>query len=594
MTIFKSLLDFMQPFKWRAFLAAFLGFLTIAANIGLMGSSGYLIASAALRPETLLLLWVPIVAVRFFGLSRGVFRYLERLASHDVTFRVLARIRVWLYKRLEPQASSLLEKRRSADLLGSAVSDVEQLQNMYLRVLAPPAIALLTAALGFIILAKYDLYLGMILLIMMIIGGMVIPSLSHRLGKRWGESEIKVRSKMYAETSDLLSGLHELTAFGRVDEAIAKLERTQDQLDKVRFKQNRLTSTFAGLMLAATNLSMWIVLGYSISLVSGGELNGITIPIVVLVALSCFEAVTPLPLAFQHFGQTMAAGQRLFQLAEGRDASNDAEDSVKTVPRMPRDLPSLDSKLKSSVTVIVEGLSFKYGSQQQFALKDISFTLFPSKHIAVVGESGAGKSSIIQALLAMRPYQEGSLRLNGKEILDLSEDDVRTFFAVVSQQPYMFHASVAENIRLAKPNASIEELEKAIRSAQLQEMVRKLPQGMDTIIGEWGSRFSGGERQRLALARALVRQAPIVLMDEPTTGLDPITEQAFLTAMETELKNKSVLWITHRLSGLERMDEILVLHQGQIVERGTHQALFELDGYYRRLWERQKEQLIQQ
>jgi thiol reductant ABC exporter CydC subunit len=579
MIIFRRVLPFLAPYKWRALVAAILGFLAIGTNVGLMGTSGYLIASAALKPDTILLLWVPIIGVRFFGLSRAVFRYLERLVSHDLTFRVLARIRVWLYTHLEPQAPQLLESRRSGDILGSVISDVEQLQNFYLRVLAPPAIALLTAVLGYSILASYDQTLGLLLVGMMILGGVILPWLNHRMSRSAGNEIVEVRAKLYTESTDLIAGLSELLLYGRMEEAIVKWEVNQKRINQLQTQQHRIGAFIGGLMVLLTNIAMWISLVITIGLTASHQLNGIAIPTVILVVLASFEAVSPLPLAFQQWSQTKASADRLFQLA----------DSSSSIPykNEPKQLLVQDSR-----TLSVRNLHFRYTDQETEVLHGIDFTLTPGKHIAVVGESGAGKSSILQALLKLRPYQAGSIKLFGSELSQLSESYVRNQFAVVSQDTYLFNTTIAENLRLGKPDATMAELEAAARTAQLHERIAKLPEGYETIVGEWGTRLSGGERQRLSLARALLRQAPIVLFDEPTTGLDSLTEKAFLASAQAALQERAVLWITHRLIGLEAMDEILVLRNGQLYERGKHQALLDSKGYYSQLLQLQEEQML--
>jgi thiol reductant ABC exporter CydC subunit len=579
MITFRRMLPFLAPYKWRALAAAILGFLAIGTNIGLMGTSGYLIASAALRPETILLLWVPIVGVRFFGLSRAVFRYLERLVSHDLTFRVLARIRVWLYARLEPQAPQLLESRRSGDILSSVVSDVEQMQNFYLRVLAPPVIALLTAVLGYSILAGYDRALGLLLVGMMILGGAILPWLNHRMSLRAGNEIVEVRAKLYTESTDLIAGLSELLLYGRMEDAIATWEVNQKRLNQLQTRHHRLGAFFGGLMVLITNMAMWMALVITIGLTATHQLNGIAIPTVILVVIASFEAVSPLPLAFQQWSQTKASADRLFQLA----------DSTPSIEH--KDKPQ-QLEATASQELNVRNLHFRYTDKEKEVLRGVDFTLTPGKHIAVVGESGAGKSSIMQVLLKLRPYQTGSIQLFGSELSRLSETWVREQFAVVSQDTYLFNTTAAENLRLGKPDATMAELEAAARTAQLHDWIAKLPEGYETIVGEWGTRLSGGERQRLSLARALLRQAPIVLFDEPTTGLDSLTEKAFLASAQAALQGRAVLWITHRLIGLEAMDEILVLRNGELNERGKHQVLLDSKGYYSQLLKLQEEQML--
>jgi thiol reductant ABC exporter CydC subunit len=583
MNVMRSLLQFVEPFRWRVVLAVSLGFLAIAANIGLMGSSGYLIASAALRPETVLLLWVPIVAVRFFGLSRAVFRYLERLASHDLTFRVLSRIRVWFYGQIEPQAIKLLETKRSADVLGSAVSDIEQIQNLYLRVLAPPMIAVSIACLGFVFFAWYDVVLALILTGMMFITGLGMPWLNHRLGRSSGEEDVRTRATLYTQSEELISGMQDLIAYGRDQERIDRFDQTQAKLDAIRGRQNVVFGSSSGLMLGMANITMWLILGYAVIAVSQGRLEAVAIPTLVLVALACFEAIAPLPAAFQQMGQTIAAGQRLLQTA---GTGTPLELPAEGEERYPED--SLTSECLSLPTLVVEGLQFGYG-KRALVLHDIRFALTPGKHLAIVGESGAGKSTLVHVLLGLRPYDNGKIWIEGKETKNLPESFVREHYAVVSQNPYLFHATILDNLRMAKPDATLQEIHAALQAAQLTSTIDNMADGIHTVIGEKGARLSGGERQRLALARALLRPNSILIFDEPTAGLDSLTEQAFMHMLATELAQRSIIWITHRIHGLENMDEILTLVQGKVVERGTHHELLHRQGQYYRLWKHQAE-----
>lgn len=589
MTTFRRTLQFVKLYKGRTLLAVLLGFLTVASNIGLMGTSGYLIASAALRPETVLLLWIPIVGVRFFGLSRGVFRYLERLVSHDLTFRILSQMRTWLYGRIEPRGAALLEHRRSGDVLSSVISDVNEMQNLYLRVLAPPVVAVLSSLLGIGIVSAFDLRLGLILAGMLLFAGLIVPAAAHILGRRGGEAAVKHRAELYADAADLIMGMPELLVYGRAEEAIGRLETSQSKLSALQDGQNRIAAVSGGLMLASAHIAMWLILAAAVSLAAAGSLNGILLPALSMVALASFEAVAPIPQTFQQFGSTMAAAERLFKLAdESGPAGNGQTDHGGRAKHAERS-GSVSAKLPpEGFEIRMNNVVFRYAEEEAEALSGLTLTLPRGSRVAVVGESGAGKSSILQVLLKLRPFQKGDVTLGGIDLRELPEEGVRERFAVVSQNAQLFHASVRENLLLAKPDASFDEIQQAARQALIHDTIIGLPQGYDTLVGEWGARLSGGERQRLALARALLRNAPVVLFDEPTTGLDPVTEQAFLQQMETALQGKSVLWITHKLTGLENMDEIVVLRHGKVSERGTHEELLRRKGDYWNLYRLQQ------
>lgn len=575
---FTRLMDLIAPYKWRALLALMLGFATVAANVGLMGTSGHLIAQAALRPENVLLLYIPIVGVRFFGISRGVLRYLERLASHDLTFRILHRMRVWLYGNLEPKGVRLFENKRSGDVLGSVISDVDQLQNFYLRIVAPPIVFALTVILGFILMVRQQLELGFLLAGMMLLSGLVVPWISHRLGRSRGEALVEARSNLYEETSDMLSGLAILISFGEIETTQKRIGHIQSRLNVSQQNQNRIAAITGGTMTGLSHLAMWMILITAIPLVTSGSISGAVVPALVLISLACFEAVSPLPLAFQQFGQTLASGERLFRLEDEGSEFESESVGFRSVEERP-----------AHWSAEVKGLALQYAPDEAAAVRDVTLSLAQGRQIAVVGESGSGKSTLLQAMLKLRPYQAGSITINGTELSQLSEESVRSQFAVVSQHVQLFNATVADNLRLGRTEATLDDLRAAAQLAEIDETIMRLPNGYDTIIGEWGAKLSGGERQRIALARALVRKAPAILFDEPATGLDSLTEQAFHINIASLLQDKAVLWITHRLSGLEQMDEIIVLHNGVVYERGLHEELLAHKGMYWQMWQLERE-----
>lgn len=585
--ILRRVLAFLRPYRGRMLAAVLLGCLTIAASIGLMGTSGYLIARAALRPESVLLLWVPIVGVRFFGLSRGAFRYLERLVSHDLTFRILHRVRVWLYESMEPMGVRLLEQKRSGELLQSLLSDVEQLQHIYLRVLAPPLIACVTGALGCILLAVHQGQLGLILLLMLVLSGIGLPWLSAKLGRQSGKAIARQQSLMYAQTGDLLMGMKDLLVFGKAQERLSALEQQQLLINRHQTRANRISAVVNGIMLGAAHISMWLVLLAAVHFTGTGQLEPVFIPALILITLACFEAVIPLPAAFQQLGHTLSAAGRLFRLVDENKAM--AVDESVHRPAAAHSSVNTVSEDSKPWEVELSNVSFQYQEEREYAIRHLSLTLNPGRRIAVVGESGAGKSTLLQLLLGLRSCTEGSIRMNGRELHELPEAFIRSQYAVVSQEIHLFNASVAANLRLGCPEATDDQLRQAARLALIDETIMNLPQGYGTIIGERGGLLSGGERQRLALARALLRQTPALLLDEPATGLDVLTEQAFMDNLEPIWRHKAVVWITHKLAGLDQMNEIIVMHQGEVKERGTHEELLRLRGYYYRLWQLEKE-----
>jgi thiol reductant ABC exporter CydC subunit len=556
-------------------LAALLGFATIGSRIGLMATSALIIAKAALHPS-IAELQVAIVGVRFFGIARGVFRYLERYVSHQVTFRLLARLRVWFYQALEPLAPARLMQYRSGDLLSRVVADVETLEHFYVRVIAPPVVAVLVGGLMWVLMRSYDLGLAVAVLVFLGLAGLGVPLLTQRLSRGLGQRMVKVRSELNVALVDGIQGMAELLAYGqeqRHQERVARLSQELVGLQGRMAWIGGLQGSLAGLL---TNLAALAVLVIAIPLVGEARFDGVYLGLLVLAVMSSFEAVSPLPLALQYLGNSLEAGQRLFEIVDARPAVDD---------------PSFPSPAPEDHSLLVEGVSFRYGPQEPLALDQVSFRLPQGGRLAVVGPSGAGKSTLVNLLLRFWEYETGRILLGGHELRRYRQDDIQHMIGVVSQHTHLFNATVRDNLLLARPDASQADLVQAAQRAQVHDFIQSLPQGYDTWIGEQGLRLSGGERQRLAIARALLKDPPLLILDEATANLDPLTERAVMQAIHTLMAGRTTLVITHRLVGLDLVDEILVLRGGRIVERGQHHDLLQIEGLYRRMWELQNQVL---
>jgi len=581
LAITRRLVRQMAPLLGWMGLAMLLGLLTIGSGLGLMTLSAYLIATAALHPAFASIA-VAILGVRVLGVVRGIFRYFERIVSHETTFRLLTRLRVWFYQALEPLAPARLlalakagsTDYTSGDLLSRLVADIDTLQEFYIRVIAPPAIAILLGIIMWFVLGAFDVRFAITLLAFYLLAGVGIPLLTYLLSGKLGRNMIAIRSALRVSMVDSIQGAADLLAYNQ----------EQAQLQKGRELNRRLLHMQAGIafiggMREALGIMMvdgcaWTMLLVAIPFVRAGQLSGVFLAVLALAALGSFEAIAPLATAAQHLGSSFKAGQRLFEVID--------------TPPMIRE-PGHPSPVPSSYDLDIRRLSFRYAQQSPDVLDDISFSLAQGQCVALVGPSSAGKSTIAGLLLRLWDYEQGSIRLGGHELRDYRQQDIHRLISVVEQHTHLFNASVRENLLIARPDASQAQIEEAARQASIHDMINALPQGYDTLIGEQGLKLSGGERQRLSIARAILKDAPIMIFDEPTANLDTCTEREVLRVIYRLSQGRTTLLITHRLVGLERADEILVLQSGRIRERGTQHDLLQCEGLYWKLWQIQNQ-----
>lgn len=573
---FFHLLKLTLAYKSWMILAAFLGFLTIGSSIGLLMTSAYIIAKAALHPS-IADLQVGIVGVRFFGITRGIFRYLERLISHEATFRLLSKFRVWFYQGIEPLAPARLANYKSGDLLNRIISDIGNLEHLYIRVLAPPVIAVLVSVLMFFLFGMFNIVFSFLLLIAFFLAGIVVPLLIFVASRKTGTELNQIRAQLQIQTIDSLQGISEILIFNQEKPYQSKLNLLNQRYEQKQRRHVFINGIHEALIGLIMNLTILAMLFIAIPYVTVNTLNGVYLSVLALGIMAAFEAVAPLPLSAQHLEQSIKSGQRLLDMVNAKPAISD--------PATPSSVPD-DFSLK------FDDLSFKYSESDHFSLQHVSFTVPQGSKIAVVGSSGAGKSTLINLILRFWDFSDGHIFIGNRDIRTFRQEDVRNLISVVSQNTYLFNESIQENLLLANPGKSKDELEEAMRQAQLWETVQSLPKQAETFVGEQGFLFSGGERQRLAIARSFLKNAPILILDEPTANLDAFTEQKILQIFWNLSKDKTTILITHRLVGLENVDQILVLKKGKIIQRGTHDELIEQDGWYQRMWQIQNQNLI--
>jgi len=573
------LLRLVAPFWPHVALSVLLGALTVGSSIGLLATSAYLISAAALQPS-IADVNVAIVGVRFFGITRGLFRYLERLVSHNLTFRLLARLRTWFYAALVPLAPARLLAFRSGDLLGRITSDVATLEDFYVRAIAPPLVAVVITVTMMFFMGAYAGHLALVLLLFLLLAGLGLPLVIRLAGKNPGRALIAARAALQVHLVDGILGMDEVLAYGRSGTLQHEVRLWGARLAAVEKRMAWIAAGHAGLSLLLTNGAMVAILWLAIPLVTAGQIAGVSLAGLALATLAAFEAVQPLPLAAQHLESSVQAAARLFEIVDAEPAVVD--------PPAPRPLPA---GAPSGLDLAVRNLTFRYHKKEPPALDGICFDLPAGKWLAVVGPSGAGKSTLAHLLLRFWEVDHGHILLAGHELRSYQQVAIRRSLGVIAQQTTLFNASIRDNLRVANPDAGEAELRAAVRRARLASFVQSLPDGYETRIGERGLQISGGQRQRLAIARVLLQDPPFLILDEPTANLDPLTERDVLDSIFAYAQDRSLLLITHRLVGLERMDEILVLDRGHVVERGRHGHLLAAGGLYRRLWELQQNAL---
>jgi ATP-binding cassette subfamily C protein CydC len=564
MKTYIRLLFLLKPLFGWVFLSALLGAGTVASGIGLLGTSAYLLSRAALHPS-IAVLQVSIVGVRFFGISRGVMRYLERLVSHSVNLRLLSQLRARFYRDIEPLAPARLMVFHSGDLLARIIGDIDTLENFYLRAVAPPFVAIIITILMGLFVGQFNPIIGLILVFGLLLGGAGVPAIAYFGGRHAGKRIIMDRSRISSVLVDGIQGMRDLLINGQVSHQtnlVLQYSKSFSQAQRILGLGRGVTNATN---LLVTNLTLWVVLCFSINLVNSNQLEGVLLPVVALIVLASFEAVNPLGTAAHYLQSSYEAAKRLFELSDIKPAVLE--------PVSPLPAPH-KTGLKFSY------LTFRYPFSLKPALKNINLDLPAGIHAALIGSNGSGKSTIVNLLQRFWDYDSGSIQINGVELKDISSYDIRRIISVKPQSIYLFCGTLRDNLLLAQSGVSDNFLVDVLHKALLDEWFNKLPEGLDTWIGEHGMKLSGGERQRLAIARTLLQDTPIVVFDEPTEHLDAGTEMTLVSRINHSLQDRTVLWISHRLTGLDQMDFIVILKEGLVIEQGHPDELLKSGGYY--------------
>ncbi len=543
-----------------------LAIVTLLASIGLLTLSGWFLSASAVVGVAGVYSFnymLPAAGVRGSAIIRTAGRYFERLVSHDATFRVLQHLRVFAFSKLLPLSPAGLARFRQGELLNRMVADVDTLDHLYLRVISPLVGALVVILVVTFGLSFLDGTLALTLGGIMLLTLFLLPPLFYRAGKPTGEQLTHLRGRYRQQLTSWLQGQAELTIFNASTRYREQMEQTEVNWHDAQRRQSELTALSQALMLLIGGLAVIAMLWLAAGGVGDNTQPGALIALFVFCALAAFEALAPVTGAFQHLGQVIASALRLTQIIDQKPEVT---------------FPQTEATVPTQVALRFENVTFSYPGQAQAALSDIALQVNAGEHIAILGRTGCGKSTLLQLITRAWDPQQGAILLNEQPLSNLGEPTLRRAMSVVPQRVHLFSATLRDNLLLARPDASDAELSAVLEQTGLGKLLEE--SGLNSWLGEGGRQLSGGELRRLAIARALLHDAPLMLLDEPTEGLDATTESQILDLLAELMRDKTVLMVTHRLRGLARFNRIVVMDNGQVIEQGTHAELLSQQGRY--------------
>lgn len=545
----KNLIPFIKLFRnqtqWML-LGTLLAWSAILMGIGLMSLSGWFISYTGYLATTTYAIatsfnyFYPAAGVRSFSLGRIVSRYGERVLTHEATFRILTDVRVWFYEKLEPLALSHLYKYKSGDLLTRLVNDIAALDNLYVRILSPTVVFVLASFTIAILFCFFSFTLALLTFIALILIGFIIPLFSSLLAMKKSYNLNIISAELKTDITEHVNSLAELKIFDLEGKHFEKIIQQNSNLLRQEEKISVISGFGSALMTLALGLTVVMVTVFAVKLTEAGYINGAFIALIFLAVMAAFESIMPLPLAYQYLGKTLSASKRILNITDAK-----------------LDVEFLDAQLDvKQFNVNFKNVSFGYTSEQPI-LKDFSLEILENQKIALFAPTGRGKSTIINLLARFWDINSGEILIGNKNIKEFSEDQLRNLMTIINQSPHIFNTTIRENLLLAKSDAMDEELKSALEKVQLKDYLESLPKGLDTWTGELGRHLSGGQQKRLALARAFLQDKPILILDEPTEGLDKQTENLVFENLQELMKNKTVIFITHNAKLLEGFDQIV-------------------------------------
>ncbi|MCR6097637.1 thiol reductant ABC exporter subunit CydC [Salipaludibacillus agaradhaerens] len=552
---------FMVSEKKDIFLSVLFGFLAGMGGVLLFANSGYLISRAALLPP-FYVLTVTIALLKLFSVTRAISRYAERYYSHRATFTILSNLRVHFYEKIEPLAPRIFHKYRSGDLLSRIVGDVESLQNYFLRVFYPPLIMIVVFLATVTLTLFFSVHVAFTLMAGMILTGLIVPLVFASMQTKIENNVREKRGSVSTEATEFLYGFKDL----KIHRKLAAQERELNEASTTYIKEQEHQSDRAlisqSVNQALTMLVSWAVLIVGVYLVSEGTLEGVFLAMLVMISLTVFENVSPMAAFPYHFEDNRRAASRLNLIIHEEDMERVEEHEVETLNH------------KETWGISMDNVTFTYPEEEREALKEVSINIPSGSKTAIVGPSGSGKSTLLQLILKIYQAEKGDVYLNGKDITRLEKESIWKGTNTLLQDHHLFYGTVRDNLQLAKDDLSDTEMFNALKNVGLDTF------SLEDRVLEKGGNLSGGERQRFAIARALLKGSKLWLLDEPTSSVDAVTERLIYDNLLAQAKEDTVLLVSHRLAGLEKMDQIIVMNEAQVVEAGTYDELIEKQGYF--------------
>ncbi|OEF76773.1 heme ABC transporter ATP-binding protein/permease CydC [Vibrio tasmaniensis] len=565
----RDLLPYLKLYKKHWFglsLGMLLAFATLSASIGLLTLSGWFISASAVAGLTIARetfnYMLPGGGVRGLAMSRTAGRWGERVVSHNATFKLLTDLRIFFFKKLAPLIPGRISNLRDADLLNRLVADVDAMDHVYLRLVSPVTVGVFGIFFLTLFLMWFDSSLGLILGSILLIMLLVWPILFYKLGKRNGGELTQNKADLRVTTLDWIEGYSELTLFGAEERYRNAILETQRKLMTNQFVNANLTGMASAALMLFNGLTLVLMLWLAADGV-GGNAPDPFIALMAFATMASFELLMPIAGAFQHLGQTLSSARRLNEVILSEPEVQFAEEKL---------------DINKPLDITFSNVTFNYPDSERSVLNAVDLTIPATHKVAIVGQTGSGKSTLIQLLTRYWDPKKGYISIAGIELTQWNESQLRESISVVSQRVDILNGSLRDNLLIAKPDANDEHLANILKDVGLEKLLEN--DGLDSWLGDGGRQLSGGEKRRIGIARAILHDAPILLLDEPTEGLDKQTEQSIMTLFEKHFEGKTVIFITHRLIGLESMDSIVLIEQGEIVEHGSHESLLNEEGRY--------------